>query len=159
MEMQRPIPNQTPIPNADRLLDVNQNRKLTHTFEGIPSTLRGMSNSESQGEKTWNDIVAAQIEELTKRYSGNSSITKILENWHKNVTIDYKYNLGFTPHISGFYMIFMVHGTWYDMYHDYVSSSNQIGLSEEPDGKKFSGAAETQMQTIGMNNPYRYMNM
>jgi hypothetical protein len=136
----------------------NMATTTTNDFSNIVNVLRGTANSTSDGERTWNDIISAQIEELTKRYVGNSSITTILENWHKSVTIDYKYNQGFTPHVNGFYMIFMVHGTWYDMYHDYVSSSNQIGLSEEPDGKKFSGSAETQLQTIGMSNPYSYMN-
>jgi len=157
--MPRPIIAGPTAPNPDRLQDINNIRKQTNTTDSVASTLQGIANSQSDGDRSWNDIVAAQIEEMTKRYVGEDRVTTILSNWHKMVTLDYKYNQGFSPHINGFYMIFMVHGTWYDMYTTYVNGENQVGLSAMPDAKKFSGKAETQMQNLGFNNPYGYINL
>jgi hypothetical protein len=52
-------------------------------------------------------------------------------------------------------MIFMVHGTWYDMYKTYVDGDNKAGLSPKPDGKAF----REDVDTLNLENPYSYMSM
>ncbi len=145
------------------VVQMDDNKKQ---LEGVESLLRGVQNTDKVANKTWNDIISKQIGQLVKRYgTGDESVQKILQKWHENVTIDYKYDPNFTPHINGFYMIFMVHGPWYESYKMYVqgtsggnaedyenyptdsSSNNEIGLSEMPN----SG--------ITFDNPSSYFNM
>jgi hypothetical protein len=101
---------------------------------------------------SWNSIVAQKIDDLSKRYSDDQNINNILKRWHKQVTIDYGHTKGFTPHVNGFYMAFMVHGTWYDQYLKYLKEDNKTGLSEKP-------VAGKGMQAFSMENPNSYLNM
>jgi len=96
---------------------------------------------------TWDDLVIDQIEGLMKRYSTKDlKILNVLKAWHKNVTIDYKHDTNFTPHVNGFYMIFMVHGPWYEDYLNYVNGENKAGLSKPP-------------KELSLKNPGSYFNM
>jgi len=122
----------------------------------ISSILHGFGDG---GEKTWDSIVSSQIDELSQRYSKDEKINNILATWQKNITLGYKHNKGFTPHVNGFYMIFMVHGPWYDEYKSYVSSGNKAGLSELPDSKKASHGKAENMENFELNNPNSYLNM
>jgi len=61
----------------------------------------------------WNDFVEGQINALTKQYKGVDSLETVLKKWHKDLTINFKHAPNFSPHVNGFYMIFMTHGTWY----------------------------------------------
>jgi len=65
---------------------------------------------------SWDDIVRQQITGLSKRYTGNDAVNKVLAKWHEDITLGPKRNSKFSPHVNGFYMIWMVHGTWYDKY-------------------------------------------
>ncbi len=65
---------------------------------------------------SWDDIVRKQIENLASTYSEDTSVNKVLAKWHEDITLGPKRNANFTPHVNGFYMVWMVHGTWYDNY-------------------------------------------
>jgi len=128
-------------------------------FTEVNTLLNGLSNAKKQEQATWDSIVIEQINKLTERYGldsrSDSGIQTILAKWHKNVTLDYKHDQNFAPHINGFYMIFMVHGPWYKAYLEYVKNdvSNKIGLSKLPD------SSSMQMGTPGLTNPSSYLNM
>lgn len=143
---------------------------MAEYFEGIEGLLGGVHNTDSPEQRTWDDIVADQIYKLSTRYGidNDSSIKTILSKWHSDVTLGYKHDANFAPHINGFYMIFMVHGPWYESYKSYVqgtnfgnqnggvfSSTNEIGISELPDGKKF----REDMGELTLENPNSYLNM
>ncbi len=74
--------------------------------------------------KSWDDIIRAQINELAGTYSQNSNVNNILAKWHHDATLGIRRNDNFSPHINGFYMVFMQHGTWYDRYLRYVGDLN-----------------------------------
>jgi len=126
-------------------------------FEIVPPILNGNSGPKSSSlNKKWDDIVVDQIKKLIDNYGiGNKSVNNVLKTWHKNVTLDYKANQNFTPHVNGFYMIFMVHGPWYDDYIKYVSGENPAGLSKLP---KKSGK-DGKEKVITFKNPNSYFNM
>jgi len=112
-----------------------------------------------QKNSSWTSIVAGQIDSLAERYTSHKTVKDILASWHKSITIGYKFADGFTPHVNGFYMIFMVHGTWYKDYLDYLSGGNAAGLSGLPDSKKASHGSEKPMTKFNLQNPTSYLNM
>ena len=128
----------------------------------IQSILEGVDSANNTDEKSWNAIVAQKIHDVTRNYSGDVATQNILAEWLKNVTIDYKHNKGFTPHVNGFYMIFMTHGPWYTDYNNFVKGENHAGLSEMPDSKKASGKLPpgvTPLDSFNLSNPHSYLNM
>jgi len=115
------------------------------------------SNMQISDGKTWDSFVTAQIENLIKSYdvrntNGIPNINSILTKWHQQITTDYKHDTNFTPHVSGFYMIFMVHGTWYNKYQSYVKGGNEAGLSTPLTG----GSGQ---KVVSFKNPTGYFNM
>jgi len=83
---------------------------------------------------TWNEAVDTQIMQLAEQYSQTENVKNILFNWHKNITTGIRYS--YSPHINGFYMVFMQHGTWYDDYLAYMKehkSGDSLTLSQLPD--------------------------
>ena len=127
-------------------------------FQGVQGLLNGITGSEKSIEKTWDNLVKQQIDSQVARYSvgDNEPVREVLANWHAAVTADIKHSSSFTPHISGFYMIFMVHGTWYEQYLNYVNNlQNEAGLSKAPSGKAFDDS----METTPFKNPTSYMNL
>jgi len=130
-------------------------------FENVSSLVRGSAGSTRQEELTWDAIVAKQIEKTASNYSiqGSGSeeanVRKILQKWHRDVTSGYKHDDNFTPHINGFYMIFMVHGPWYEEYQTFIESNNRKNISKAPDGKKFKPG----MSTLSFKNNGSYFNM
>ncbi len=76
--------------------------------------------------KSWDDIVKAQIDNLADKYTDNTEVNKVLAKWHKDITLGVKHNQNFSPHVNGFYMVWMVHGTWYDKYLKYARSPGGI---------------------------------
>jgi len=135
----------------------NEESKNQTYFKDISGILKpGLANTDTQDPKlkTWDGFVIDQIKNLVSKYKtqgGNrNSVETILERWHRQITIDYKHDTHFSPHINGFYMIFMVHGTWYDQYKRYVSSENSAGLSNPiPASEK----------SLNLEGPYSYFNM
>jgi len=125
----------------------------------VQGILNGLTNNAKNNGETWDSLVSDQITQLSKRYSGDAKTNAILANWHKNITLDYKHNKGFSPHVNGFYMVFMVHGPWYSMYQDYVHGHNEAGLSELPDAKKASHGKLEQMDAFNLSNPNSNLNM
>lgn len=107
---------------ADNINDfINDN---TVSIEGLNLELR----------KTWNNAVDNQILQLAEKHSDSENVKNILFNWHKNITTGYKYEK-FSPHINGFYMIFMQHGTWYEHYKNFIRKTSTTGahtLSDLP---------------------------
>jgi hypothetical protein len=61
---------------------------------------------------------------LAAKYPGASSISKVLARWHNDITQGIKRNPEYSPHVNGFYMIFMRHGTWYDKYTQQAQSAD-----------------------------------
>ena len=137
----------------------------TH-FGEVPDLLKGSDKGSKSKSKSWDAIIAAQIQKLARRYESTdgqrSTISTVLAKWHQNVTLDYKHNNNFTPHVNGFYMIFMVHGPWYAQYQSYVETEgNKAGLSKMPKGAAFDHG-QTQGQTMGtinLENPNSHLNM
>jgi hypothetical protein len=128
-------------------------------FSGINSILHGVENAQKVEEKKWNDLVAEQIQTLIKNYgikapsdgtgtTRSNNVASILEMWHKQITINYKHDKNFSPHVNGFYMIFMVHGTWYENFKESSvdSISNPLVKSGDSDPLTFQ-------------NPQSYFNM
>lgn len=72
--------------------------------------------------ETWNNAVNSKIMTLAKNHSETETVKNILYNWHKSVTTGIKYQ-NFSPHVNGFYMVFMQHGTWYEHYKSYVNTA------------------------------------
>ena len=134
-------------------------------FESVPGILKGVYNAEKEKDRTWDNIVASKIQELTKLYKINDDkISNILYDWHRQVTIGYKHDKNFSPHINGFYMIFMVHGPWYEDYVKYVAADgpNNAGLSKIPSGAALSANFDDDREKVGnvhLNNPGSYFNM
>lgn len=130
-------------------------------LESVSSLVRGSVGSTDPLEMTWDSIVAKQIEQTSSNYGitgtdhNSSAVKKILMKWHKDVTLGYKHNDNFTPHINGFYMIFMVHGPWYEAYQEFIKGSERKNISAAPDGKKFKPS----MQTLPFTNSDSYFNM
>ncbi len=138
--------------------DVTEIAKTTKAdFNKVQGLLNGIAGSEKSMEKTWDDLVKQQITAQVERYDvGDDVVKKVLIDWHASVTLGNKRSKYFTPHISGFYMIFMVHGTWYEQYLNYVNNlQNEAGLSKPPSSKAFS----KDMETITLKNPNSYMNL
>jgi len=132
----------------------------TNSLDAATDLVRGVQNATAGKEKQWNDIVAVQIETLVKKYglpssSEQSSIQKTLIRWYKNVTLDYKYHESFSPHVNGFYMIFMVHGTWHDVYEMYMKTDNKTGLSKPAR----AAVSDPGTPELLMTNPGSYFNM
>jgi hypothetical protein len=114
-----------------------------------------ISSDNPKVEKTWDDFVISQIDNLSKKYTKDASINKILAAWHKDATIGNKHHKGFSPHINGFYMIFMVHGTWYeDMY-----KSKYMGELGNPNGLSQLPKAPEGKEPFSLQNPHSYLNM
>lgn len=126
----------------------------------IQSQLLGESDNitDDKSIKTWNAIVSKMIDNMSHQYTENNIIRPILRDWQKNITLDYKHHSGFTPHINGFYMIFMVHGPWYSMYQKYLNTNNEAGLSLMPDSKKMKPGAQNPMTQLSLINPNSAMN-
>ncbi len=111
----------------------------------------------------WDKIVLTQIKTMTENYTNNSQMQKILARWQESVTLGYKHNENFSPHVNGFYMIFMVHGTWYDKMKEgvpdinngedyengFAKESSQNGISDKITGKV----------TLDFTNPNSHLNM
>ncbi len=72
---------------------------------------------------SWDDIVRGQIKGLAKSYTGNQAVNSVLAKWHEDITLGIKRNSNFSPHINGHYMVWMVHGTWYQKYLEYVDGN------------------------------------
>ena len=106
----------------------------------------------------WNKIVVDQISKLAQNYSGNENVKNILGKWLENVTIGFKHNEKFSPHVNGFYMIFMVHGTWYDKYKSYVSGVGSTGTTPTHSDNA-TGLSSAPAPWILGKNPKSYMNM
>ncbi len=92
---------------------------------------------------SWDALVRAQIDNLAKTYSNDESVNKILGKWHNDITQGIKRNPAFSPHVNGFYMVWMQHGTWYDTYKKHnrvLNSENYEGgfNSDYQDGYKLS---------------------
>jgi len=114
--------------------------------------------------ETWDKIVVDQINNASKRYTGNPTVQKVLANWQYQITSGYKRNMQFSPHINGFYMIFMVHGTWYDHLQKGVGSDWEVQSSEylglkDYFGKNGKGVSEPLTKGIPLSNPHSYLNM
>ncbi len=129
--------------------------KVKSTFNPDTSGLTG---------DEWDKIVVKQIEELSSRYTKDDSVKKILDKWHANVTIGYKHDKNFTPHINGFYMIFMVHGTWRNDF----TSAGTTRIYDQNDSENYEGTAEgapgisspqNGAGNITLENPNSYLNM
>jgi len=78
---------------------------------------------------SWDEIVTAQIKQLAKTYKTDDSTAKILAKWHHDITLGIRRNEKFSPHVNGFYMIFMVHGTWYQKYLKHVNETTSSAPS------------------------------
>jgi len=134
-------------------------------FESVPGILKGVYNAQKGKDQTWDNLVASKIKALADSYDlNNDKITNILYDWHRQVTLGYKHDKNFSPHINGFYMIFMVHGTWYEDYKKYVGADgpNDAGLSKLPKGSELSSSFGDEREKIGdlhLNNPGSYFNM
>ncbi len=74
--------------------------------------------------KSWDEIVTEQIVSLSSRYTGDEAVNKILGQWHRDITLGIKRNENYSPHINGFYMIWMVHGTWYQRYLKHMAATD-----------------------------------
>ncbi len=84
----------------------------------------------------WNDIVKKQIADLTQQYSNDSDVKKALGRWHEDITLGIKHNKNYSPHINGFYMIWMQHGTWYE---NFLLSQASTGAGFSPGTGKVEG--------------------
>ncbi len=84
---------------------------------------------------SWDDIVRKQIQNLSSTYTGNDAVNKVLGKWHEDITLGVKRNANYTPHVNGFYMVWMVHGTWYKKYQHYLSS----GLADPGNSDDYEG--------------------
>ncbi len=83
---------------------------------------------------SWDDIVRKQIKGLAATYTGDDAVNKVLAKWNEDITIGTKRNPNFTPHVTGFYMIWMVHGTWYDKYQEHMAiSGSPVYNPDNPD--------------------------
>jgi len=115
----------------------------TNIFNDISSELDGTDR-----KKSWNSIVQLELEKMIKTYGVDSGTSNVLETWHRRVTTDYKYDAKFSPHVSGFYMIFMVHGPWYQAYQNLrpgdehydlsAKSTSDVNLPLNPQSRYFS---------------------
>ncbi len=75
-----------------------------------------------EGEgKSWDDLIKEQIGSLASNYSDNEEVNSILAKWHHDITLGIRRNKNFSPHVNGFYMVWMVHGTWYENYQKHIS--------------------------------------
>jgi len=139
--------------------------KPSKFFDSVPGILKGVYNAQEGKKQTWDNLVASKIKELANSYDINDDkITNILYDWHRQVTLGYKHDKNFSPHVSGFYMIFMVHGTWYEGYRKYVAANgpNEAGLSKLPKGSVLSSSFNEEREKVGdihLNNPGSYFNM
>ncbi len=89
---------------------------------------------------TWEEIVRKQIDRLASTYTGDDSVNKILAKWHNDITQGVKRNPNFSPHVNGFYSIFMVHGTWYEKYKEHMGLSDAVVYDpDDPDNYEGSG--------------------
>ena len=84
-------------------------------------------------KKVWSSAVDLKIKTMADNSSTNKKVKEILYQWHKSITTGIKYN--YNPDVSGFYSIFMTHGTWFKQYQEYLGSSknrkaNLSNLSE-----------------------------
>lgn len=66
-------------------------------------------------------FIQDNIKKLTETYD-NDNIQKKMNEWYTGVTSGYKYKV--TPHVNGFYFVFMSHGTWYDEYLKYMKTGD-----------------------------------
>ncbi len=82
---------------------------------------------------TWDAIVRKQIDNLASKYTGDESVNKILAKWHNDITQGVKRNQNFSPHINGFYMVWMQHGTWYEKYLQHVKVGTDPEFADSPD--------------------------
>jgi hypothetical protein len=142
-----------------------------NNFQKTQHILNGKSGTTDPLEKSWDSIVADKIKKLVASYKipaktnlSTIDISPILEMWHKRITTDYKHDTNFTPHINGFYMIFMVHGTWYKDYLGYVgnegnNNSNEAGLSKPITGTKNNLGSFDGTKPLSFNNPDSYFGM
>jgi hypothetical protein len=78
-------------------------------------TVDQIGKVEGAGE-SWDELVTKQINSLAKKYASDAAVTKVLAQWHHDITLGIRRNAKFSPHVNGFYMIFMIHGTWYEKY-------------------------------------------
>ena len=126
-------------------------------FRNVQDMLKGKDDSDTNTDidafdKSWNQFVVDQIDSLYSKYS-NTSVSTVLKTWHKMLTIDPKHSNYFSPHVNGFYMIFMVHGTWYKQYLNYLSGENKAGLSAKPE-------QSSNLQSLGVQDQAKsYFNM
>jgi hypothetical protein len=120
----------------------------------VQDLLHGKEDAKTGELAAWNNFVKGSIEALAKSYQGVGGTADILAKWHESITIGYKYDKAFTPHVNGFYMIFMVHGTWYDSWQNYVKSGNEAGLSPLADSSKYSKNFSGTNITLGPESTY-----
>ena len=122
-------------------------------FGDASNILNGIENNKTDIYATWNSIVSGKIKELVKKYDVDvPEVNTILETWHKRVTLDYKHDQNFSPHVNGFYMIFMIHGPWYS---SYMSESQSYNMSD----KSTSAGLSVGAVPLDINSPNGYFNM
>ena len=125
---------------------------MSNHFGSTSTILHGVENAKKANEKTWNNIIVDKIEKLVKRYKvggpQEEAVNKVLTSWHKSITIANKHDAKFSPHVSGFYMIFMVHGPWYNSYKAYQKTG----------GANLSKSLSEDM-ALPFDNPNSYFNM
>lgn len=92
----------------------------------INNDSQNMNGLNQDLRNTWNSAIDKQIMQLAEKHSQSENVKNILFNWHKNITTGYRYT-NYSPHINGFYMVFMQHGTWYDHYRSYMQSNSDTG--------------------------------
>ena len=90
----------------------------------------------SELKHTWDRAIDSKIGAISKGITKNDGIQKVLFQWHKAASMGIKYD--YSPHINGFYMIFMQSGTWFEHYLDYLQSNpNKGNLSDLPSTGSF----------------------
>ncbi len=111
-------------------------------------TVNAVGQVEGKGA-TWNELVQLQIANLAKNYTDDNNVNAILASWHDAITIGMKRNENFSPHVNGFYSVFMVHGTWYEKYKQGVAAPNN--------GDDYEGGGAVTPPTIS-ESPYEGSN-
>lgn len=104
-------------------------------IQGTPIAVEGLN---LDLRTTWNSAIDKQILSMADQYSETENVKNILFNWHKNITTGMRYTK-FSPHINGFYMVFMQHGTWFDHYLQIISANDAELLTLSGPSKYSSG--------------------
>ncbi len=101
----------------------------------------------------WDDLVRAQIQGLADTYTGDAAVNRVLAKWHEDITLGVKRNPNYSPHVNGFYMIWMVHGTWYQRYKNHMANASENNSEDYEGGHATNNSGSLTMSGTLAGNP------